>query len=94
MQTQATVLNHPAAHRQAPVRVRASGTWGDPLLALALIAVAAVALMAALLLTVVLAPLAAGLFGWLAFRSREGARAKRRIARARRRARALGLVVL
>lgn len=65
-------------------------------LALALLAGGAVAVVMLSLLIVLAAPVAAGVLGWLAWRSgdataREAARAR---ARLRRRTRALGLVVL
>ena len=95
MPTQATVLQHPAAARRSSSDDEPSGAlWGDSILALVLVAFGSALFIAALLALVLLAPLVAGVLLWLAWRSRAGARPARRRALARRRARALGLVVL
>jgi hypothetical protein len=98
MPTEAAVLLHPAARRPpAPGLARRAGTFGgELLLAAAIIAGGTVAVALVLLLLLLAAPLAAALVGWLVWRSGDGAsrRAARVRSRLRRRARALGLVVL
>jgi hypothetical protein len=77
--------------------VRRSGLLARELLfAAALLAAGTVAVMLVSLLVVIAAPIAAGLLGWFLWRSGDvAAREARRVrARLRRRARALGLVVL
>jgi hypothetical protein len=99
MPTGTAVLLHPAVPRRSGgLRLaRRVGTLGGELvLALTLVTGGAVAIVLLLLLVVIAAPLAAGLVTWLVWRSGDAAsrQAKRVRARLRRRARALGLVVL
>ena len=98
MPTGSAVLLHPAPRRASRPRLarRAGSVVTELVLALALIAGGAVTAVAMLLLVVLAAPLAAALFTWVLWRSATG-RARRTNevrARLRRRARALGLVVL
>lgn len=96
MPTGNAILLHPASARR-PTRARRARALGEGLLlAAAILAGGTVAVALTLLLLVVSAPLGAGVLAWLAWRSREALRAgpEGERARIRRRARALGLVVL
>jgi hypothetical protein len=96
--TGTAVLLHPQARRPARrgLARRAARLAGALLLAAALVVVGTVAVAALLLALVVAAPLVAAGVAWLVWRSGDGAaRETARIrSRLRRRARALGLVVL
>jgi hypothetical protein len=97
MPTGTAVVLHPAArpvHRG--LARRAAWLACELVLAAALLVVGTVAVAALLLALVVAAPLAAACVAWFVWRSGDGAarQAARVRARLRRRARALGLVVL
>jgi len=98
MPTGSAVLLHPAPRRASRPRLarRAGSVVTELVLALALIAGGTVTAVALLLLVVLAAPLGAALFAWVLWRSANGpARRTNEVrARLRRRARALGLVVL
>ncbi len=98
MTTGTAVLVHPAMKRlERPGVVRRTGTLAAELLVVAaLLAVGTAAIVLLLLLVLLSAPVFAGILGWLLWRSGDSTarRAARVRARLRRRARALGLVVL
>ena len=99
MASGSAVLLHPAVARRPARRGlarRAVTLAGELLLGLSLIAGGAVMVALLLLLLVLAAPLAAALVAWLLWRSGDAASRRTREVRSRlrRRARALGLVVL
>ncbi len=99
MPTGTAVLLHPVVARRTerrPLAQRAGALAGELVIASALVAGGTVAVVLLLLLVVLAAPLAAGAAAWLVWRSGDSPsrRAKRMRARLRRRARALGFVVL
>jgi hypothetical protein len=96
MPNQAIVLEHPAVRTRQDVSAGGTRPRGAPLFALALVAAGSVAVLVALFLAVVCAPLVAGVLSWIAWRSRGPRRHARSLVRIRTRlrARSRGLVVV
>jgi hypothetical protein len=96
MPNQATVLEHPAVRMRPEAAAGGTRLRGAPLFALAIAAVGSVAVVVALVLAIVGAPLIAGLLAWIAWRSRGPRRHARSLVRIRTRlrARSRGLVVV